>query len=315
MTTGNEWGVLPLSSSEKLPSLLYRFSKTTTGFSLDITDLLQIWQTIYTRQGILRQAARSKTSIDPNEDASQLEVLISKIEECLAGAGKSTLSFKVGDAGRPGSFCMKGSIALPAPLSPLEWEFDLEVCSQQVFTSEIVTPIVEAQALSFQWIESLKSTIEQKDIVIAKLLDKIEGSAVDLGSFFPGLIRVGKRGISVQQATRAVPGLSRFDYEEWQQGSDFQAQRVQAARSLVKSYNSLYPSKSGPAEDFSMSAHPNWVTKLAKNYTSWSTSAKELEKSTQPHGHPTASDTDETVSDDDDFEVCVPVFPEPTNIV
>lgn len=304
MTTGNAWRVLPVSSSDKLPKLLYKFTRSATEFSLDITDLLQIWQTEYTRQKILRQAARSRTSIDPNEDATQLEVLISKVGECLAAAENSTLLFRVGDA-ETGSFYMKACIALPAPLPPLEWEFNLKVCSQQLFTSEIVSPIVEAQALSFQGIESLKSAIEQKDTVIAKLLDKIEGSAIDLGSVFPGLIRGGKRGISVQQATKAVPGLSRFDYEEWQQGSGLLAQRAQAARGLVESYTSLKQGKSGSAEDFPMGTRPNWVTKLASNYTSWVPNAKEVEQPIKPQGQTTASDTDETASDDDDFEVRV----------
>lgn len=215
------WRLLPQQGTliRRVP-LYCKFFSSSTGFKLLVTDLSQLWSQTQSSHQISRQASSSETcGIDPSEDPSQYDVLLEKLQLALSGQGRgSNLVQK--DVEHDGKrLKIISSIPLPEPLDPLTWIFNLEESEDELgLTQEILIPALEATAARDEHIKSLRQHLADKDHVISRLMDKIEGSGFDLSVVFPGLTKTksSKRKVSGDQAAKLVAGLAPFDDREWE---------------------------------------------------------------------------------------------------
>ena len=232
-----KWRDLPFVNREDgPPKLLFKFIRVTNGFELYVTDLIHAWKALRTTDEDLKEVARQeRCPIDPNEDASQIDVLISKLEEGLSANNGGRC--KVGPGYRDPSdeelrdaFMLAVTVPLPAPLKPLLWTFHLYQHDRMLLTRELLVPALAAQ-LSYQTqVEDLKRRMQEKDHVISRLMDKVDQSSIDLSLVFPGF-GSGRKGLNAKQATKVVPGLSNFDAGRWQER--FTIEELAPAQSLV----------------------------------------------------------------------------------
>lgn len=233
----DEWRILPFSNRDiGMPKLLFKFITHSDGFQLYVTDILHCWKESRDRASIAKEAAEFGSSIDPNEDPGQLDVLLSKLRDGLMGirGGRCKVGSLYPDPQEGLSsrgFRILTRTPLPAPLQPLLWTFCLFRERRMLLTRELLLPALASELKYRMQVEELRSKIEEKDHVITRLMDKIEQSSMDLSLVFPGY-STGRKGLNAQQAVKVVPGLSKFDGVSWQKAhADDQ---LAATRSLVE---------------------------------------------------------------------------------
>jgi hypothetical protein len=234
-----EWRTLPFSNRDDgTPKLLFKFIISSDGFELYVTDILHCWRGSGDRTSIAREAARTHSSIDPNEDATQFQVLLSKLRDGLMGrnGGRCKIGSLPPDAAdvepRLG-FTLHSRTPLPPPLQPLHWRFDLLQEERMLLTRELMLPALASELKRQTQIEDLKRRIEQKDHVITRLMDKIEQSSMDLSLVFPGYSS-GRKGLSAKQATKVVPGISKFEEPAWE--AAFGGDELTTTRTLAEAF-------------------------------------------------------------------------------
>ncbi|KAL9115692.1 MAG: hypothetical protein Q9227_000060 [Pyrenula ochraceoflavens] len=215
--TVNEWRPLPRTQQDGGPeTLLFRFPHSQKGFHLFITDLFGIWETTKSREDILQQALSEKSSIDASD---QYDLLLDKLSGSLRGCDNATV-FLHPHSGKNGIFEIRISAPLPMPLKPLTWTFVLSPRHSnhaQALSQEIVAPALQEKAHDHDRINSLIKLLQQKDHVIRRLLDKIEGSSIDLVSVFPGIgsSKNRQKKLDTEQIAALVPGLALFNESAW----------------------------------------------------------------------------------------------------
>jgi XLF-Cernunnos, XRcc4-like factor, NHEJ component len=237
-TTCEEWLRLPLGKTKNVPHLFYNFATTTTGFRLLITDLVSLWSCTLERNEIIEEARNQQCSIDPSESSAQFKTLISKFHKSLRD-GENALANSRTKGER--NFELQTSIDLPAPLRPFRWTFFLDGLDPFDLAEHIILPTLIELSESTQKLESLFQVIKDKDHVIAKLLDKIEGSAIDLSHIFPGItgLKSKKNHMSVSEASKYVPGMATFDKSVWGSDNSDKQRNSYGVSSLSKSLNQL----------------------------------------------------------------------------
>ncbi len=213
------WKRLHLATTnESYDALLFFTFKThENGLELQVTDLIHIWCAAGTsKQGLKEDAIRTRCSIDPTEDDEQYEVLLNKLEEAISGSNQASKVTLIGHTASciPERFEMETSIPLPAPLGTLEWTFQMVRQEPSALTREMVVPALRVIDASRRREEDLRRKIKDKDHVIGKLMDKIEGSGIDLAMVFPGFAGA-RKGLNAKQAAQVVPGIEAFRVEEW----------------------------------------------------------------------------------------------------
>jgi hypothetical protein len=234
-----EWRTLPFSNRDGgIPKLLFKFITSSDGFELYVTDILHCWRGSGDRTSIAKEAARTHSSIDPSEDATQFQVLLSKLRDGLMGrnGGRCKIGFVSPDAADTEprlSFTIHSRTPLPPPLQPLHWRFDLLQEERMLLTRELILPTLASELKHQTQIEDLKRRIEQKDHVITRLMDKMEQSSMDLSLVFPGYSS-GRKGLTAKQATKVVPGISKFDETAWEK--DFGGHELATTRTLAEAF-------------------------------------------------------------------------------
>ena len=228
------WERLCLSNDEKTPPLLYKFISTAYTYEIYMTDLINVWTEQLSRQAILRRANEENTTIDPSEDAEQFGVLLQKIRDALHGetGSSATLNHRA----RGDSLELATYTKLPAPLEPLKWTLRLTKESPSASTSQLLLPLVMAEA---DWESRQQVLIEQlhkKDWVLEKLFDKIEAMGIDLGTIFPGTsgLRTGRKGTTLLQAARYIKGVAPFDEQAWRDETSKSSPHLGFAANIVK---------------------------------------------------------------------------------
>jgi hypothetical protein len=234
-----EWRTLPFSNRDYgAPKLLFKFITSSDGFELYITDLIHCWKDSRNRASITKEATHTRSSIDPSEDASQFDVLLSKLMDGLSGRSGGRCKIGPGwhakeDKEAPRSFTLLSSTPLPVPLLPLRWTFNLLQEGRMLLTREVILPAVASELRHQTQIGDLKKRIAEKDHVITRLMDKIEQSSMDLSLVFPGY-STGRKGLNAEQATNVVPGISRFDDNAWQK--NYRDDELVTTRSLAEAF-------------------------------------------------------------------------------
>jgi len=102
-----------------------------------------------------------------------------------------------------------------------------------LLTCELILPALASELKHQTQIEDLRRQIEQKDHIITRLMDKIEQSSMDLSLVFPGYSS-GRKGLTAKQATKVVPGISKFDKTAWEK--DFGGDELATTRSLAEAF-------------------------------------------------------------------------------
>lgn len=210
------WKKLPIQNQHQSPNsgLFSRFIRKQDGLKFQVTDLVHLWTAAKTtRVELEEEASKTRCSIDPSEDEEQYEVLITKLEEAVSGcdAGKIQLHETENSAAH---FKIETSIPLPPPLGVLEWTFSMVGQDSSALTQELLIPALRLIDAGRRREDELSRMMKEKDHVIGKLIDKIEGSGIDLGMVFPGFAGA-RKGLSARQAAKVVPGVEAFVEGEW----------------------------------------------------------------------------------------------------
>ena len=211
------WRKLQIQHGHQFPNsgLFSNFTRREDGLKFQVTDLVHIWTAAKTSQAELEEeASKTRCSIDPSEDEEQYEVLITKLEEAVSGHNAAKIQFNKNE-NSTAYFEIDISAPLPPPLGVLEWTFNMVRQDSLVLAQELLTPALRLIEASRRREDELRRKIKEKDHVIGKLIDKIEGSGIDLNIVFPGFAGA-RKGLSARQAMKAVPGIEAFGEDEWE---------------------------------------------------------------------------------------------------
>ncbi|CAG8099685.1 unnamed protein product [Penicillium olsonii] len=201
-------------SGESVPPLLFQYTWTKQGYEIYITDLINIWSEQLSQKQIIKRAEEDATTIDPGEDPAQLTVLLEKIEEALQKGKDSAI---LSSGAQTNSLEVKTTTILPAPLEPLIWSLKLTKKPPSYMTSKVLLPLLKEETAWELRQRSLLQQLKQKDLVLNKLLDKMQTMSVDLGTVFPSAAgsRTSRKGTTRSEAARFVKGLEPFDEQTW----------------------------------------------------------------------------------------------------
>ncbi|KAE9368564.1 XLF-domain-containing protein [Stipitochalara longipes BDJ] len=221
------WRPLPLSASAgtQLPDLLISEAFTPSSYTIQLTDLTHIWSESLDRRAIVRRSRETETSIDPNNGTDQLQIFLDKLRLGLAGGKDTALALTiVAGPDRP-SLVLNIDVKLPGGLAPLKWPVQLGAAPQSLMTSHFTVPLLRAQHASAQEFASLTEVVKEKDHVIQKLLDKLEGQGTELGQIFPQAAgRLGRK-VDRKMAEERVKGLGPFALDTWRRNSHHEPSR------------------------------------------------------------------------------------------
>lgn len=283
------WQELKTTSGPKCPKLFYNFTANEDGYTTQFTDLIGFWTAISPVTDVIDYAKITKTSIDPSDSRSQLQVLLQKLSQSLA-EGSNTLRQEDGENG---AILLQTVLKLPRPLQALKWEFYLEAQGTEELAEHVLRPCLLEASESKKKLDSLQETIKVKDRIISKLLDKITGSTIDLSTVFPGITstRSRKGQTTLRDAQQHVTGLKPFNPEKWQKqfhvDSPYAGFEMAGLSKLVAGIEKCPKHKSHQ--------HEQWLKKLPKATSSASQAAKMAMENA-------SSDQDDTDSDSDQFE-------------
>ncbi|KAL7272867.1 hypothetical protein RUND412_004300 [Rhizina undulata] len=202
------WHPLPLSSPiRSAPPLLIQTHFTSSSYTVHLTDLTRIWSESLSKREILSLAEKEDTSIDPSEDAGQLRVLLQRLEQSLIKVDNDIdvelSSLEPKNDQKTGELRLKTIHVLPSPLRSLVWTFRLKPMEIVQFTNLFVLPLIGLASVHKEQVESLVSNLHDKDVIIAKLMEHLDGK-VDIKSILGGG-RARRRG------------LENFEVERWRE--------------------------------------------------------------------------------------------------
>jgi len=271
------WQPIPRTAGLHNTAVLLRFRKITSGFSLHLTDLSQVWSAELDKDQICIKAQEIGCSIDPSEDDSQLAILLDTFEAALRGDEGTSISIVVDGADH---LKLTISSPLPAPLPALTWPFRLGPGSREQVKTEVMVPLVCSTYMRKQQQDDLTALLAHKDALISKLTDKVESIGSDLVSLFPNLGRLSHTKNQRQQLAKYVKGLEPFDANKWRKQFDaavhdslafhemsavaFQESGTPAVDGLLHSLNELI---SVPLPELLRSGKAKAVPKLTKEHT------------------------------------------------
>lgn len=290
------WRVLSLTThSGNLPPLLIKTVFTPSSYTVHLTDLHTLWTENLDRRAILSRALLEGTVIDPTVDASQLSLLLSKLElslNTIKYAGKNALSLiSSGDELR-----LKATAELPAPLPELEWQFSLLKQSGTEFLNVFTVDIISMAHVQDMMVAELARMMKEKDAVIEKMKDALEEGKVK-----------AEHVVGLYRKKALVP----FDEDSWR--GNYKDQEEWAAAGVV---NSLFTSRWAGTRPVKRTEGPGeW----------WKTFGEEKGRTPSeipPHRVKTNftsmdnenDDSDETADEDDGFEVCHPSMQTPLSM-
>ncbi|KAN0093768.1 XLF domain containing protein [Hyaloscypha variabilis] len=221
------WRALPLSASAgaQLPALFISEAFTPSSYTIQLTDLTHIWRESLDRRAIVRRSRQEGTSIDPSDGTDQLQIFLNKLKLGLAGGKDTALALTIAAGPDRPSLVLNIIVKLPGGLAPLQWPIQLDAAPQSLMTSHFTVPLLKAQHASTQDFASLTEVVKEKDHVIQKLLDKLEGQGTELGQIFPQAAGRAGRKVDRKMAEERVKGLGPFDLAAWRRSTHHETSR------------------------------------------------------------------------------------------
>ncbi|KAM0441093.1 hypothetical protein ACHAPT_000398 [Fusarium lateritium] len=218
MSPTKSWRPLPLPSSSDLPPLLVSLDIDTSAYTVHITDMANVWTESLDRKAICIRGWSENATIDPSDTpdnmAKFLDSLNTALDSTQPGHDETHLRLQPAsksDAG-DGGLTLKITCELPG-LQPLKWPMHLKKSPSSAIATDLVLPLIQAHLTRNLEVESLIRMLGQKDVVVTKLVDKLEAVGTGLEHVFNTLS--GKKRISRAAAADRVPGLAPFDRRRW----------------------------------------------------------------------------------------------------
>lgn len=296
MTQRAAWYPVPTGQSFRalgIPALLISTSFGRDSYAVHLTDLANLWGERLDRRQIVMRALQQDTSIDPSEGADQMAVFLRKLSSAFDAsspdhneASVSLTAAKENDIGAAGEdgLVLEITCILPAPLKPLKWQMYLEKCVQSALAAELVLPLIQAHCRRAQEVGSLRDALKEKDAVINRLLDKLDGMGVGLEHIFHPL--AGKRKVTRATAEEKVKGLAPFDAKP--RGSSLEDEAGQVAEGL----DELVTTAFGPS---GLQYDPDFGVSGSRRLTGWWKELKSKPEGNIPlmgHQFPSTADTE-----------------------
>ena len=198
-----------------IPPLLVKYKFGRSDYVVWLTDLSCIWTESLGRKQIIGKACSVDTSIDPSGESAQMFLFLEKLEDALGQVQGTSVKLGSNDTNQ---VILNTSIPLPHPLQPLEWSFVLSLASKPSFTLEFVSPLLSRQFTAKLEKSSLVQQLKEKDSVISKLIDKMQGEGIDLGKVFPSVVstKSGTGPTARRALAKSIRGLGEFDKDRWE---------------------------------------------------------------------------------------------------
>lgn len=300
MTSNPRWR--PLPTFPHLPALLISpgFNVQSSSYSLEITDLANIWTEGLDRKGILRRSLNEDTSIDLSDgDKEQWRVFLSKLEAAFdpTSPEHGLTSLTLSPHGT-GDLLLQITCVLPKPLEPLKWPVYLAKRQPDVLASELVVPLIRGNQVRTQEAEYLISRLKEKDAVINRLVDKLLAVGTGLEHVFHSLPI--KRKATRAMAEEKVQGLAPFNEDQWRTHCASTLERhTDLSSLLLKAFSNS--SIEGGREDMKVSSQVNgwWEA-----FETTSAITKPQEQTISAEERPSTPDKGKLAGDsDDDFQV------------
>ena len=211
------WRVLELSDASypRTPQLLIKPEFGSKHYTVFLTDLNNIWSETLDLAAIVDRASKQESPIEVSkQDTTQLAILLDHVRKCLTSNDETSCLITRDDAD---GIVLHATTSLPGPLDSLEWKFYLGKRSSTTLTNELILPLLVSSHIQHERINSLISSVTEKDKAITRLLDQFESSNLDLATAFPSIggSKPGRRLIKREQASRHVPALQPFDEDAW----------------------------------------------------------------------------------------------------
>jgi hypothetical protein len=207
----------PLPAFDRVPALLASSDFATTSYTIHLTDLANVWVETLDRKGIGKRALNEDTSIDPTEGPDQMILLLAKLQAAFdpdsQDSSETSLTLAASSEDDEGSLLLNITCNLPGGLKPLQWPFQFKKCPWPTVASQLVLPLIQAQQCRAREIENLIRSLQEKDAIIEKLVDKLGNAGIGLENIFNTLS--GKRKLSRQVAEEKIKGLAPFNESEW----------------------------------------------------------------------------------------------------
>ena len=201
--------------NNEIPPLLVKYNFGPSDYVVWLTDLSNIWTESLGRKQIIGKACSVDTSIDPSGESAQMFLFLKKLEDALGQVQGTSVKLGSNDTNQ---LILHTSVPLPHPLEPLEWSFVLSLASRPSFTFEFVSPLLSQQFTAKLEKSSLVQQLKEKDIVISKLVDKMQGDGIDLGKVFPSAVstKPGTGPTTRRALAKSIRGLGEFDKDRWE---------------------------------------------------------------------------------------------------
>lgn len=199
-----------------IPPLLVKYEFGPSDYKVWVTDLSYIWSESLDRKQITKRALNLDTSIDPSEDSAQMHLFLNSIADSLRQRPGSSVNLDQSDDIK--QLTLHTSTPLPSPLQPLEWHIVLILAPQIRFASAFVLPLLRQQLTAKMEKTSLLQQLKEKDNVISKLIDKMQGDGIDLGKAFPGAVppKSGSGPTARWAVAKSIKALGEFDQTQWE---------------------------------------------------------------------------------------------------
>lgn len=212
------WQPLPLLKRPGYPALLISLSFGPSSYSVHLTDLANVWSEHLDRRAICMRGWKENTTIDPSDTPENMSKFLSCLKSALDGfqtPGQNTASVRLSaDSSEAGPDGLTLRITCPLPgFPPLRWPMFLAKQPPSAISTDLLLPLIQAQSVKMRQMDYMIDLLQKKDVVIAKLLDKIESSGVALENVFTAL--AGRRKVTRSVAEDKVKGLAPFDLHEW----------------------------------------------------------------------------------------------------
>ncbi|KAJ2979852.1 hypothetical protein NQ176_g2997 [Zarea fungicola] len=214
MAAPTTWRSLRLSGAGNVPPLLVAFDTKASEYSIQITDMANVWKESIGRKAICIRAWGENTSIDPSdtpENMTQfLQTLRSALDETVSGHDLTSVTLSRGSVADSGEDGLKlvASCKL-AGFEPLNWPFHLTRGSSVAVAAEFAIPLVATLYARSCQVDMLLEALKHKDSVIAKLADKLEATGTGLEHVFTALS--GRKKVTREAADDKIKGLAPFD--------------------------------------------------------------------------------------------------------
>ncbi|QYS96525.1 hypothetical protein H0G86_003765 [Trichoderma simmonsii] len=212
------WRPLPQATSSDIPMLLVSVNIGTAAYTVRITDTANIWVESLDRKSICMRGWSENTSIDPSDTPENMAKFLGSLRSALdptqPGHEQTSLTLSPGSSTEAGENGLTLVVTCPLPgFQPLKWPIHLKKSPPSAIATDLVLPLLEAQFARNQEVESLVQALNQKDVVIAKLADKLEATGTGLEHVFTSLS--GKKKVSRATAEDKVKGLAPFRQSSW----------------------------------------------------------------------------------------------------